>query len=74
MTMVIERLAPQGAQRHQENFGRAIHYPWPGWLGLWERQLQRKALRELADDPHMLDDLGLRRRQVVEEGEKPFWR
>ena len=74
MTMVIERSARQSAQRHEKNLGRAIHFPWPGWLGLWERQLNREALRELADDPHMLRDLGLRRQQVLEEAEKPFWR
>jgi uncharacterized protein YjiS (DUF1127 family) len=73
MTTLVQRLAPQRAQLHQENLGRTIHYPWPGWLGLWERQLDRKALRELADDPHMLTDLGLTRQQVLEEAERPFW-
>jgi uncharacterized protein YjiS (DUF1127 family) len=74
MTMVIERPARQSAQLHEKNLGRTVRYPWPGWLGLWERQLDRKALRELADDPHMLSDLGLTRQQLLHEAEKPFWR
>jgi uncharacterized protein YjiS (DUF1127 family) len=74
MPTMIQRLSPQSAQLHQENLGRAIHYPWPGWLGLWERQLERRALRDVADDAHQLRDLGLTRQQVLEEADKPFWR
>jgi uncharacterized protein YjiS (DUF1127 family) len=47
---------------------------WRGWLGLWARQQQRRALRDLADDPHRLSDLGLTRQQALEEADKPFWR
>jgi uncharacterized protein YjiS (DUF1127 family) len=74
MLTLIERPARQSEKLHQENLGRTVHYPWPGWLGLWERQLQRRALRELADDAHQLRDLGLTRQQVLEEAERPFWR
>jgi len=40
----------------------------------FDRQHQRTALRELADDPHLLDDLGLSREQALHEAAKPFWR
>jgi uncharacterized protein YjiS (DUF1127 family) len=35
---------------------------------------QRAALRELADDPHMLRDLGLSREEALELANRPFWR
>jgi uncharacterized protein YjiS (DUF1127 family) len=31
-------------------------------------------LRAIADDPHLLRDLGLTREQALEEADKPFWR
>jgi uncharacterized protein YjiS (DUF1127 family) len=39
---------------------------------LIDRQRQRRALLEL--DAHLLDDIGVSRRQALEEGRKPFWR
>jgi uncharacterized protein YjiS (DUF1127 family) len=36
--------------------------------------MQRIALREIADDPHLLNDLGLSRDEVLREAAKPFWR
>jgi uncharacterized protein YjiS (DUF1127 family) len=38
------------------------------------RQRSRRELRELADDPHLLKDLGLTRWEALEEADKPFWR
>jgi uncharacterized protein YjiS (DUF1127 family) len=35
---------------------------------------QRAALRELADDPHLLRDLGLSREEALELANRPFWR
>ncbi|XSC47841.1 DUF1127 domain-containing protein [Bradyrhizobium sp. RDT10] len=60
------------ARIHQSNSGRAtaIHR----WLDWAERRRQRIALRELADDKHFLDDLGLTREQALDEAAKPFWR
>ena len=66
--------AGRSAQLHQENFGREAGPRWGGWLGLWARQRQRVALRDLADDPHRLNDVGLTRQQALEEADKPFWR
>lgn len=74
MPTLIMRPTGQGSQLHQENSGPVSADRWPGWLGLWAQQQQRRALRDLADDPHRLDDLGLTRRQALEEADKPFWR
>jgi uncharacterized protein YjiS (DUF1127 family) len=74
MPTLIMRPAGRSARLHQENLGPATVSRWPGWLGLWARQRQRAALRELADDPHRLNDLGLSRQQALEEADKPFWR
>jgi uncharacterized protein YjiS (DUF1127 family) len=35
---------------------------------------QRASLREIADDPHMLRDLGLTREQALAHANRPFWR
>ncbi|MGY3132161.1 uncharacterized protein YjiS (DUF1127 family) [Bradyrhizobium sp. USDA 4503] len=39
-----------------------------------DRPFQRIALRAIADDPHLLCDLGLTREQALREVSKPFWR
>jgi uncharacterized protein YjiS (DUF1127 family) len=38
------------------------------WLSHSERVRQRAALRDLADDPHLLADLGLTREEAIEQG------
>ncbi len=54
---------------------------WFGWaaplheLSRWsERSRLRAALRDLAEDQHLLDDLGLTRQEAIDEATKPFWR
>jgi len=54
---------------------------WSGWaaplheLSRWsERSRLRAALRDLAEDQHLLDDLGLTRQEAIDEATKPFWR
>jgi uncharacterized protein YjiS (DUF1127 family) len=74
MPTLIMRPVSRSVKLHQENLGREVGSRWGGWLGLWARQRQRAALRELADDPHRLNDLGLTRQQALEEADKPFWR
>ncbi|OAF05298.1 hypothetical protein AYJ54_22965 [Bradyrhizobium centrolobii] len=51
------------------------------WLALLDRLLacsdrmhQRAGLRAIADDPHLLADLGLTREEVIEQANMPFWR
>lgn len=44
-------------------------------LGAWlARRRQREALASLADNKHLLDDIGLTRDQALGEADKPFWR
>ena len=43
---------------------------WQGWN---ERSRQRAALRKLAEDKHLLDDLGLTRQEALDEADRPFW-
>jgi uncharacterized protein YjiS (DUF1127 family) len=61
------------SDRHQSN-------SWPRWAALlsellhWsERSRQRAALRDLADDRHLLNDLGLSRQEALDEANRPFW-
>ena len=74
MPTLIMRPVSRSMPLHQENLGTAAVLQGGGWLGLWARQRQRAALRDLADDPHRLNDLGLTRQQALEEADKPFWR
>jgi uncharacterized protein YjiS (DUF1127 family) len=60
--------AGPAAPLHQSSSGPPV---WWRWL---DRPLQRLALREIADDPHMLSDLGLSRDEALREAAKPFWR
>jgi uncharacterized protein YjiS (DUF1127 family) len=44
-------------------------------LGVWfSRSIERRALRELAEDVRLLDDIGLDRQEALREAAKPFWR
>jgi uncharacterized protein YjiS (DUF1127 family) len=51
------------------------------WLGPlnWllarsEIKRQRAALSDIADNPHLLKDLGLTREEALEHANRPFWR
>jgi uncharacterized protein YjiS (DUF1127 family) len=44
------------------------------WLTRSETRHQRAALREIADDPHLLRDLGLTREEALDHAGRPFWR
>ena len=59
---------------HQSSSGRSPAIRRPAWWGWLDRPLQRIALREIADDPHLLSDLGLTREEALHEAAKPFWR
>jgi uncharacterized protein YjiS (DUF1127 family) len=69
----IQAAAPP-ARSHQSNSGPARAIQWRRWFDWSERRRQRIALRELADDQHVLNDLGLTREQALDEAAKPFWR
>jgi len=74
MPTLIVRPAQPGARLHQINWGRALALRWRALGRRWARQRQRAALRALAEDPHLLRDLGLTRQQALDEADKPFWR
>jgi len=44
-------------------------------LGIWfARSVQRRALRDLARDVRLLNDIGLDQQEALREAAKPFWR
>jgi hypothetical protein len=59
---------------HQSSSGTSPGTHRPGWWSVLDRPFQRMALREIADDPHLLRDLGLTREEALREAAKPFWR
>lgn len=44
-------------------------------LATWEERIcfRRELQQKLKDDPHLIDDIGLTRRQAEAEIAKPFW-
>jgi uncharacterized protein YjiS (DUF1127 family) len=59
---------------HQSSSGPCPACRRPGWWEWLDRPLQRIALREIADDPRLLSDLGLSREEALHEAARPFWR
>jgi len=74
MAILTMRAAHRALQLHQKNWGTALAGAWHRWCLGWARRRQREVLRELAEDPHILDDLGITRQQALGEADKPFWR
>jgi len=68
------RAADPAMPPHQSSSGTSPPVGPPGWWNWLDRPLQRIALREIADDPHLLNDLGLSRDEALREASKPFWR
>ena len=66
--------APATTPRHQSNSWPAFLRPSTMLRGWAERRAQRKTLGELAEDRHLLQDIGLTRAQALREAAKPFWR
>ena len=61
-----------GAADHEHQSGSWLR-PLGRLLACSETARQRTALREIADDPHMLRDLGLTREDALELARRPFW-
>ncbi|RWN54816.1 MAG: DUF1127 domain-containing protein [Mesorhizobium sp.] len=64
-------MEPAGILRRQHSLAtlRSIIAAWD------ERKRFRWELEQMAkDNPHLIDDIGLTRRQVEAEIAKPFWR
>lgn len=62
-----------GYLNHQNNWGAAFAEGYCRWRLRWARHSQRKALRDLADDPHLLADIGMTRDQALEEAGRSFF-
>jgi uncharacterized protein YjiS (DUF1127 family) len=63
------------ARDHQSNsWLRPLNWPLNWLLARSEAKHQRAALRDIADDPHLLRDLGLTREEALEHASRPFWR
>ncbi|WP_407179172.1 hypothetical protein [Bradyrhizobium sp. STM 3562] len=60
----------ENSQGHQRNSWRLR---LAKWLSCSERMHQRADLRAIADDPHLLADLGITRDEALEQGNAPFW-
>ena len=66
--------ADPGRRLHQSSSGKPRAVRRPGWWNWLDRPFQRIALRDIADNPHLLRDLGLTREEALREAAKPFWR
>ena len=65
--------AYRGFQLHQKNWGTALTQGWRRWCLRWARHSERKTLRDLADNPHLLRDIGVTREQALDEAGKSFF-
>ena len=74
MPTLIIRLSRPAARLYQFDWGPILAVGWRAVRRQFARRNQREALRALADDPHLLRDLGLTRQQALEQADKPFWR
>lgn len=64
-----DTLKPASHRRCRLAIHRSIFAIWGERMRFrWEME------RKLEDDPRLIDDIGLTRRQVEEEIAKPFWR
>ncbi|WP_431014879.1 DUF1127 domain-containing protein [Bradyrhizobium pachyrhizi] len=64
--------ADPAASLHQSSSGRPPRIRRHGWWSWLDQQYERKALREIANDAHLLRDLGLTREQALREATKSF--
>lgn len=71
---VLQRTAPPETCAGPVNRPRP-RYSLRSMIAKWrERDRFRADLeRKLRDDPHLIDDIGMTRRQVEEELARPFW-
>jgi uncharacterized protein YjiS (DUF1127 family) len=72
MPTLILRAAYQAFRVHKKNWEAALARSYRLWCYRWHRHSQRKVLRDLADDPHLLADIGVTREEALEEAERPI--
>jgi uncharacterized protein YjiS (DUF1127 family) len=73
MPSLIIRSARPGVRLQQLNFGTVLAIAWRAVRRQFVRRRQREALRAIADDQHLLRDLGLTRQQALDEADKFLW-
>ena len=59
---------------HQSSSGTPPTVRRRGWWSWLDQQDERIALRNLADDPRLLKDIGLSREEALRGATMPFWR
>jgi uncharacterized protein YjiS (DUF1127 family) len=74
MSPFITHAARHRRRLHQKSWGLILLEQWRELQLRWVRHRQRAALRDLADDPYRLKDVGITRKQALDEANKPFWR
>jgi uncharacterized protein YjiS (DUF1127 family) len=67
--LLLSRRSLLGCRPQSSSWGLFVRR-WQRWN---ERSRQRAALRNLADDKHLLDDLGLTRLEALDQADRPFW-
>lgn len=74
MASLVMQATRRALQLNQKNWGAALGLQrWRGWWLRWERHRQRSVLRQLADDPHLLADIGVSREEALKEAERTVW-
>jgi len=73
MPTLTLRAPRHGSRLHQKNWGATLTQSWRRWRLRWARHGQRKVLRDLAGDPHLLADIGVSREQALEEASKSIF-
>jgi uncharacterized protein YjiS (DUF1127 family) len=73
MPTLTLRTTRDGLRLHQKNWETALTQSWHWWRRLRARHSQRRALRDLADDSHLLADIGMTREQALAEANRPFF-
>jgi uncharacterized protein YjiS (DUF1127 family) len=73
MPSFIIRSARPDVRLQQLNFGTVLAIAWRAVRRQFVRRRQREALRAIADDQHLLRDLGLTRQQALDEADKFLW-
>ena len=73
MSISMMWLARRNSQIHQENWGAALGERWRRWCFRWARHSQRQSLRDLADNPHLLADIGVTREEALQQARKFFF-
>ena len=66
-------LARRSSQMHQENWGAELGQMSRRWCLGWARHGHRQSLRDLADNPHLLADIGVTREEALQEARKFFF-